>query len=244
MNIAIFEDNKDDLNLFLNLLKNYQNKHGKQINVSVFESENDNLLKYFAAKSYDCIFLDIYEKNRPIGIRLAEQIREIDEDVKIIFTTTSSDYFGEAFSLEAAHYLLKPLDETKIDEAMHRLRDILKAEEKIIVFPGGKNIKEIKIAEKDIYYIETIRNGIKVHLQSEDFSFRYPISAVEKQLSSEKFLRCHQAYIVNLEKATLVDEENFFLINGSKVLIRQKGKGKIKDIYYSYILNKLRGDDE
>ena len=58
------------------------------------------------------------------GMELARHIREREETGRkrsiIIFVTGYREYMGEAFDVNAFHYLLKPLDEKKFAEVFAR----------------------------------------------------------------------------------------------------------------------------
>ena len=116
MKIAVVDDNEADIELFLKLIEEYGNRYHKTIYVSVF-SEGEELLKRFKKEKFSAIFLDIYMESIS-GVEAARKIRKKDKDVRLIFTTTSDEYFAEGFEVEATHYLLKPLDTKKIDEVM------------------------------------------------------------------------------------------------------------------------------
>lgn len=239
MKLAIFEDEKIELDSLMEYLDSYIEKTNNKLNISSFRSSNE-FLKDFSFNKYDAIFLDVYENKTQVGVDIARKAREIDEDVKIVFITTSKDFMLDAFEIEATHYLVKPLTQEKIFEVMHRFREFFKAEEKFLNVQKGKNTGDIQLALKDIYYIETVRNGINIHLKNESLSCRMNISNVENMLEDHRFLRCHQSYIVNLDKVEKITDEAFVLTNGSFVLLRQKEKAAMKKIYYNYKINKLR----
>ena len=68
----------------------------------------------------DLVFLDI---NMP-GKSGIEFISDLGEDAPfVIFTTAHSDYAAEAFNLNAVHYLLKPFDQQKFNEAVDRAKE-------------------------------------------------------------------------------------------------------------------------
>ncbi len=238
MNIAIFEDTKEDFNIISGLLDSYKKKENIMINISYFPNTEELLADYDQGK-YDAVFLDVYDGDSSCGVEAAKKIRVADEDVKLIFTTTSQDFLLDAFELWATHYLIKPLNEEKIWDAMNRLLQVCENNEKMVSFPNGKD-KEINIYEKDIYYIETVRNGISIHLKNEELFCRYPISKAEASLDSKIFLRCHQSYLVNLEKIDSIDEKQFLLSNGEVCMIRQRELARIKQKYFDFVFDRIR----
>ena len=69
----------------------------------------------------DIAFLDI-EMRGVNGITLAKRFQKINPKVNIIFVTGYGDYTGEAFSLYASAYIMKPVTSEKVKKALETLR--------------------------------------------------------------------------------------------------------------------------
>lgn len=70
---------------------------------------------------YDAAFLDI-EMPGMSGMELARRLKGIYPDMNIIFATAHSEYAVEAFAMYASGYLLKPVREKNVEEALNNLR--------------------------------------------------------------------------------------------------------------------------
>lgn len=79
----------------------------------------------------DAVFLDI---NLPEikGIDLARQIMEEKPNVLIVFLTAHKEYAVEAFELNAADYLVKPIQINRLQSTVERLRQKLSTKEQTI----------------------------------------------------------------------------------------------------------------
>lgn len=240
MKIAVVDDNKKDSELFLKLIESYEKKHHRMIYTQSFNS-GENFLTEFQKGKFSAIFLDIYMGGIN-GVETAREIRQKDDEVRLFFTTTSSEHLADGFAVEATHYLIKPLTEEKIDEAMHRLRDFFAKEESIIVFPNGS--KEISIPKNQILYIETIRNGIMVYCRKEAIPVRCSISEAMERLQFSNFLRCHRYSAVHLEAVVRVEDDSFVMADGKRILMRREGRKELKETYYNYFLDKVREECE
>lgn len=238
MKIAIVDDNKADLALFSKLVGAYGEKHHRTIYSQGFIGGED-FLKEFQKGKFSAVFLDIYMDGMN-GVETAKSIRQKDEEVRLFFTTTSADHLADGFAVEATHYLLKPLTEEKIEEAMHRLRDFFAKEESVIAFPNGS--KEILIPKNQILYIETIRNGIMIYCRKEAIPVRCSISAAMERLQFGPFLRCHRYSIVHLEAVVRVEDDSFVMTDGKRILLRREGRKELKETYYHYFMDKVRGE--
>lgn len=236
MKIAVVDDNKTDLELFLKLVESYKNTHHRTIYTQVFSGGEDFLAEFQKGK-FSAIFLDIYMSGIN-GVETARAIRQKDDEVRLFFTTTSTEHFADGFAVEATHYLIKPLTEEKIDNAMHRLRDFFAKEESVIVFPNGS--KEISIPKNQILYIETIRNGIMIYCQKEAIPVRCSISEAMERLQFSNFLRCHRYSVVHLDAVVRVEDDSFVMTDGKRILMRREGRKELKETYYQYFLDKVQ----
>ena len=98
-------------------------------------------------------FLDI-EMREMDGITLAKRIKRLNPQTNIIFTTGYSEYTGEAFSLHASGYLMKPIFPEMIQEELDNLRHPVKME-------SSKKLQ-----------VKTFGN-FEVYVNGEPLSFRY-----------------------------------------------------------------------
>lgn len=100
-------------------------------------------LKYAAENKVDAAFLDI-EMGGMNGLELAKKLKDIYSRTNIVFITGYSEYATAAFSVSASDYVLKPVSDTAVTEAMERLRNP-------IVAKSGKKIQVKTFGNFDIY---------------------------------------------------------------------------------------------
>lgn len=77
-------------------------------------------LQHLEQEKADIIFLDIGmpEMN---GLEAAEHIMKVDRNIRIVYITAYSDYAIDAFELNAADYLLKPVTAQRLNKTLERL---------------------------------------------------------------------------------------------------------------------------
>lgn len=209
-------------------------------NIHAFESGEQLLETMKSGLCPDICFMDIYLKALS-GIETARIVREASPGAALIFTTSSPDFYAEGFDLGAVHYLLKPIDGEKLDAAFGRALSSAQAETRHIKVVVNRQTMKIRLA--DIIHIEAtgklcliykkhITDPLKTYIKLHD---------LEAQLSSPKFLRCHQSYIVNLDEVSAPTEDGCFLMrNGIKVPIRQRSCKAIISEYNEYYFDKSR----
>jgi len=98
----------------------YHLKKYPQIRIAGIFTEGTRALEAMEKTKPEILFLDI---NMPqlSGMDLAELVRKKDPGIEIVFVTAYEQYALEAFSVRAADYLLKPIEDTRFDETMEIL---------------------------------------------------------------------------------------------------------------------------
>jgi DNA-binding LytR/AlgR family response regulator len=203
-------------------------------------SSGEALLEIFEKEKYDLIFLDVY-MGELTGVQTAERIRDIDTQVVIVFTTTSEDFTREGYRLNAYKYLLKPVVEEDVLDALELAtlkRDRAQGATLAIV---TDNVPVI-ILLNDIIFVESSNRRSLIYTTGETYATTLTIDALEKLLPSPRFLRSHRSYIVNLDHVDDI-EEDFIMDNGDIAYIAVKNHRKIKHAYDDYLFSTARGDE-
>ena len=161
-------------------------------------------MELLSDQKVELMFLDI---NMP-KLMGTEMLRTLQHPPKVIFTTAHKDFAIEAFELDAIDYLLKPISFERFLKSVNKFCDLSNmVAETLHQSPGflyfRSDRKMIKVFIEDIIYIESLKDYIVIHRQNnEDLKVKHTISAVEKMLPSNQFLRIHRSFIVALKKVT------------------------------------------
>lgn len=156
----------------------------------------------------DLIFLDI-QMPKLSGI---DFLKTLKHPPKVIFTTAFRDYALQGYDLEITDYLLKPIP---FDRFLKAVAKVLHAKDSsdnglskgmqpsatdddYVFFKVDK--KMVKTRMKDIVYIESIKDYVKVRTAEKEIITQQKISYLEESLPGERFLRVHRSFIVNKEK--------------------------------------------
>lgn len=150
----------------------------------------------------DVILLDI---EMP-GMSGLELTRNLGKGPVIIFTTSKRDYAVEAFELNVADYIIKPVTPARLIQAIDKARELLaSAEEELNVSDGefifirdSNIIRRLKL--DDILYVESMRDYVKLHTAQKYYAIHNTLKAVEDRLPAAKFLRVHRSYIIAIDK--------------------------------------------
>ncbi|MEM9361851.1 MAG: LytTR family DNA-binding domain-containing protein [Bacteroidota bacterium] len=165
---------------------------------------------FLAKKQIDLLFLDI---NMPV-IKGIHFFKNLVNKPQVIFTTAHREYALEGFEVSALDYLLKPIVferfflaiqkffkvmERKDHKPMDKQRNASIQEEEIVFVTQGH--RKIKVQLNEVRYIESFKDYIQIHSTTSVIRTKENIGAFSKKLSN-KFLRIHRSYIVNLTYLT------------------------------------------
>jgi two-component system, LytTR family, response regulator len=166
-------------------------------------------------KQPDLLFLDV-EMPGMNGFELLEQLNEYPFDV--IFTTAYSKYAVKAFQYRAFNYLLKPIDEDELRDAVEEWKEkkmkdqrLTSGEEigKLLEDFKQQGVLKSKIAvpvsdgfefvELDtITYCQSDNNYTRIYLDSGDeLLISKTLKSVDQTLSRHGFLRIHQSWLIS-----------------------------------------------
>ncbi|HEY0040273.1 MAG TPA: LytTR family DNA-binding domain-containing protein, partial [Flavisolibacter sp.] len=157
----------------------------------------------------DLIFLDI-EMPEMSGIDLIKKLGA--KKPLIIFTTAKTDYAVEAFELNVVDYLVKPITQARLVQAVEKAQEAMdsnkqevKVEEQGFVFVKDNGMLK-RISIEDILFLEAMGDYVKVHTAPKFHVVHATLKSIEEKLPSIKFLRVHRSYIVAINKIDFIQE--------------------------------------
>ena len=104
--IAIVEDEAPCREELRGYIERYGQEHGQEFSVYPFADGSEILQNY--EPRYDVILLDI-EMPRVGGMEAAQAIREVDENVVLVFITNMAQYAIKGYSVGALDFVMKPV---------------------------------------------------------------------------------------------------------------------------------------
>jgi len=230
----------DDEPLARDVVKHYL-KNFPDIEIVAECSDGFEGLKAIAQHHPDFIFLDIQMPK----INGFEMLELVDNPPVVIFTTAFDEYAIKAFEVNAADYLLKPIDQDRFDQAMHKLPARLKQTELIpdlletaamspaqhnrIVVKTNGVIKIIPVAE--IHYFEADDDQVKISTTEGNFYKNKTMSFFEQTLDSDQFIRIHRSYLINLaqvSKIELKEKDSYIVLLKSGIWLPVSKTGYLK----------------
>ncbi len=240
LKIAICDDTARDAEAIRSCAGEFMRSSGVCCIFDTFNS-GEALLDHIKTKKarYDMCFVDVLMKGIN-GIETAAAVKTALSDCKIVFVTNSHEFAVEAFSLNALHYLVKPITKEQIEEVFRRcIRELLKPY--ITVFDGTD---QVKVFLDSILYLESTHD-INAHsntyilTESCRITARKSLAEVEK-LVGENFLKLHRGLIVNMDFIRQMGKDRCVLKNGAEEVLSRSARGEIRERYKSYLSNRIK----
>jgi DNA-binding LytR/AlgR family response regulator len=156
----------------------------------------------------DLIFLDI-QMPQVTGIDL---LKSLKDRPRVILTTAYREYAFEAYDLDVVDYMLKPILFERFLRGIskiYQLRQPMEMEEPepslLQSFDDAyiylrEDREMMKVYLKDILYIESLRDYVKVKTVDKQIVTYQKISYLEQKLPENKFIRVHRSFIVAFDK--------------------------------------------
>lgn len=164
----------------------------------------------------DLVFLDV-EMPSMSGLEL---VRNLDTHPIIILITAKKDYAVEAFELNVADYIVKPITLPRFMTAVSRAKEFYEMRDEKIEVPE-KDMEYIfvrnktvltKIKLKDILYIQALGDYVTIYTPDENhYTIHITLSGIEKKLPADKFHRTHRSYMIGLDHIDSIIEDTAYI---------------------------------
>ncbi len=166
----------------------------------------------------DLLLLDI-EMDEMTGLELIKNLGS--KRPIIVFTTSKKEYAAEAFDLNVADYLVKPVTPSRFIAAIDKVRDILQSnideyklnDEEFIFIRDSNIVRRLNI--DDILYAEAMGDYVKLHTSQKYFAIHATLKSVEERLSPGKFIRIHRSFIAAVNKIDSIQDGTLIIKNKS-----------------------------
>lgn len=164
----------------------------------------------------DLIFLDI-EMPEMTGIELTKALS--GKETIIIFTSYNKDYALEAFELNIADYILKPVMPARFLQAVSKAQSILESRKDEVevtkdefLFVRDSNITR-RLKLDDIFYAEAMGDYVKFYTREKMFAIHGTMKSAEERLPKDNFIRVHRSFIIAVDKIDTL-QDGGIMING------------------------------
>lgn len=221
LNLAICDDEIKDIELLKKHILQYTIETDNNITVSSYTSAK-KLISEYNNHSYNVVLLDI-EMPDLSGMELAKQLRDVDDDLLIVFTTFYPEYMQESFNVQPFQFLTKPIDYTSVSRLFSSIfKKFNRRSGNIVVIDseGEKNFVPIN----EILFITSMKESK---------------SRIRYQLTSNQFVSPSRGYLVNLRYIRTITSKCVILKNGLEIPISRRRASELQKTYAKYVVQML-----
>ncbi len=247
MRIACCEDENVQSELIKEKICGWCGRRGKNCEIDLYNSAESFLFEQNGSDSvpYDLLLLDIAMKKMD-GFSLARHIRERDKTIKIAFLTSDPSHAPEGYELNAWRYILKPVDDAKIDEMMCALcASMEKQESRYCLFEISGEYTRIDL--DSIFYLEADGHYTILHCKGRNIDVRESFHTVLEKLNDAAgrgncrmdeaakrhiFVKCHRSIAVNVTKIQKTQKSLLYLEDATQLPV---SRGMYQEINQAFI---------
>ena len=238
LQIAFCDDDQSVLDQLSELLDKYRVERNRDMTFTSFHSPLELLAEVNKGLRLDVLFLDVIMPGEN-GISAAQEIRQYDSNVKIIFLTSSSEFAVESYTVGAYFYQLKPIWEDSFFRLMDSvLAECRKEEQHSLVLRCKSGIERIDLERLE--YCEVIGRTLVFHMAGgrvlESTGSLDSLSA-ELEIYGN-FLRPHRSFLVNMEYIQGVSYRGIRLSSLAEIPIPHGKLSEIKNRYLEYAFDR------
>ncbi len=227
MRIAICDDEEAVLCLLRSSLYRYANSHRYEFVIDKYYS-GETLLA--SSNSYAMVFLD-YKMGKLNGLDTAKCLRERNAGCEIVFITSYTHFVFDAFKVNAFRFLLKPVEEHKVYEALDGFFRIHGNDHLLII---KSDYETVCLNTKDIVYLEADNKRSWIHTTDRNIHVSKTMASVARQIPRNHFYKVNRAFIVNFNYICRYDQEKLTFKTGESVSISRNYLTAFKVAYRKY----------
>jgi DNA-binding LytR/AlgR family response regulator len=183
----------------------------------------------------DAAFMDIRMPGLT-GLDLARVLSRFREPPPVVFVTAHDEHAVDAFDLNAVDYLLKPVRDDRLNEAVRRV-----VEARASAAPsGGDDLIAVElggrtrfVARTDVRYVEAQGDYARLHTPEGSHLVRVPLTALEEQWRDAGFVRIHRSLLVALAHVEEVRMESgrcTVLVDGEELAVSRRHTRQLRDL--------------
>ena len=191
-------------------------------------------LRVLQEEQVDAVFMDIRMPGLT-GLELAKVLSRFKEPPPVVFVTAYDEHAVAAFDLHAADYVLKPVREDRLAEAVRRVVEARGTstpveEDTIAVELGGRTRF---VARNEVRYVEAQGDYARLHTAEGNHLVRVPLTSLEEEWRDAGFVRIHRSLLVSLahvEEVRMDAGRCTVVVGGQPLAVSRRHTRELRDL--------------
>lgn len=232
LRVAICDDDQSMVEILSQRFNNFFKNTTIEYDIQRYTNGND-LLEYNNTKPFDIIFLDI-DMPKINGIEVAQDIRNINSNMIIIFVTNKENLVFQSIKYAPFRFVRKSNLDDDIQELFVALEEKINFDSmEYKVYVCGR-IKYLQISK--IAYFESFRHDIIAHYyDGTTYDIKETLSSLAKRLEKYGFIRVHKSYLVNYRNIFVINTTDLKLDNSQIIPISRLKRQEIQSKYQVFL---------
>lgn len=234
--IAVCDDERYFRRHIREILIDYMDRNDIMYEIDEFESGKAFISLGINLAKYNIVFLDI-NMDELDGMKTAQKIRTISNDIFIVFVTAFITCALDGYSVEAIRYILK--NSVNFSDLIFECMDAISLKMDYVVkkkeFCFNEGTKKVSLER--LLYIESRLHKLEFYImenQLNKYSLYGKMDEMEKELEGNDFIRIHQSYLVNMKHIARVSRYEALLNNGIKLEIPRARYKYVEELFVSF----------
>ncbi|MBD1364259.1 response regulator transcription factor [Mucilaginibacter sp. ZT4R22] len=192
-------------------------------------------LNHLEKQAADLLLLDI-EMPEMTGI---EFLKQLPDPPLTIFTTAYRNYAFDGYELGVIDFLLKPIGFDRFALAISKAREFLALKEQQSHMEDGpgddynefvfvkSGVQRIKLHFAEVTHIQGLKDYAIIYTSDKKILLKGSVKAMLDIFPTDRFIRVHKSFIVNLQKVTQL-ERNHILLKGHQIPVGRNFKEELE----------------
>ena len=196
----------------------------------VVSYDRESLIKDIRLKTFDCrlLFLDITNKDEGLA-DLEEYLAYGDCKTDVIYVTGDRKYVMGCYEGCGGLYVLKPMHSSDMKREISRYFKENNISPRCIRVTFGA--KESYIPIDSIMYVESKHRKLFIYTKDMTYEYYCRLDDLEKELSGEPFIRCHQSYLVAIAYITNYENDDVY-IDEKPIPVSRRYRHMVQSVIY------------
>lgn len=201
----IADDEEPSRARLLRLLKKYP-----RLEVVAQAASGSQVLQAYKKERPQLLFLDI-QMPPPDGLEVCAELMDEADPPLVVFLTAFSEHAVEAFELSALDYLTKPVKPDRLKKTIERVEQAARDRWDQAAQPRPPQSTTIAVKDEisegrilldfdEIEYFSTRDEQCFARARQREYDVPGTLTSLSELLPSDRFLRTHRAYLVNLQR--------------------------------------------
>ena len=190
-------------------------------------------LRVLQEEDVDAVFMDIRMPGLT-GLELARVLSRFKVPPPVVFVTAHDEHAVDAFELNAVDYVLKPVREDRLAEAVRRVLEAhgpaAAPDDSIAVELGG--ITRF-VSRADVQYVEAQGDYARLHTATGNHLVRAPLTTLEEEWGDAGFVRIHRSRLVSLphvEEVRMDGGRCTVVVAGEELAVSRRHTRTLRDL--------------